>query len=76
MAADTLTSIPVHSEVVRRLRALKTADQTWDTFLIEMAADYVPPGWYHEMERRRKEGEDVPGSTVIQRSRKLAKRGR
>lgn len=75
MAAGTLTSIALHSEVVKRLRALKTADQTWDDFLTDMAEDYTPPGWFNEMERRRRTGKDVSGSTVIRRSRELAKRG-
>jgi hypothetical protein len=76
MASNPLTSIPVHADVVHRLRTLKTADQTWDDFLIEMARDYVPAGWYEEMERRRREGDDVPGRVVLRRSRELARRGR
>jgi hypothetical protein len=76
MVSNPLTSIPVHADVVRRLRSLKTADQTWDTFLTEMAEDYVPPGWYGEMERRRSVGEDAAGPIVLVRSRKLAARGR
>jgi hypothetical protein len=62
--------------VVQRLRSLKTADQTWDEFLLEMAQDYVPPGWYAEMERRRHAGEDASGESVLKRSRELAHRGR
>jgi hypothetical protein len=76
MASNHLTSIPVHADVVRRLRTLKTADQTWDDFLSEMAEDYVPPGWYGEMERRRQSGEDIPAAVVLRRSRELARRGR
>jgi len=76
MASNPLTSIPVHSDVVRRLRTLKTADQTWDAFLSEMAEDYAPPGWYAEMERRRHGGVDVPGERIIRRSRQRAKQGR
>jgi hypothetical protein len=75
MASNPLTSIPVHADVVRRLRTLKTADQTWDDFLREMAEDYVPPGWYEEMERRRRVGQDIPGTGVLRRSRELARRG-
>ncbi|HLM90640.1 MAG TPA: hypothetical protein VK424_01085 [Thermoplasmata archaeon] len=41
-----------------------------------MAEDYVPPGWYTEMERRRIEGPDVAGTAVLARSRELATRGR
>jgi len=75
MASNPLTSIPVHADVVRRLRSLKTADQTWETFLTEMAEEYVPPGWYGEMERRKVDGKDVAGREVLARSRGLAARG-
>jgi hypothetical protein len=76
MAGGPLTSIPGHAEVVRHLRSLKTADQTWDEFLTEMAEDYVPPGWYAETERRRIEGPDVTETAVFARSRELATHGR
>lgn len=75
MASQSLTSIPVHSNVVRRLRSLKSADQTWDDFLMDMADDYIPPGWYDEIERRRGPGHDVPMAKVLQRSRNLASKG-
>jgi hypothetical protein len=75
MASNPLTSIPVHSNVVRRLRSLKTADQTWDDFLLEMAEDHVPPGWYAELERRRTVGVDVAGPEVLRRSRAKARSG-
>lgn len=76
MASNPLTSIPVHSDTVRRLRSLKTADQTWDALLSEMADDYVPTAWYELMERRRSAGRDVPGEQVLARSRRRALRGR
>jgi hypothetical protein len=75
MASNPLTSIPVHSDVVRRLRSLKTADQTWDDFLSEMADDHVPPGWYAELERRREGGLDIPGPEVLRRSKAKARSG-
>ncbi len=75
MAESSLTSIPVHSNVVRRLRSLKSADQTWDDFLMDMADDYVPPGWYDEIERRRGPGVDIPMDQVLQRSRELLRKG-
>jgi hypothetical protein len=75
MASSPLTSIPVHSSVVRRLRSLKSADQTWDEFLTDMADDYVPPGWYDEIERRRGPGIDVPMDQVLRQSRRLAASG-
>lgn len=74
MASHSLTSIPVHSDVVQRLRTLKSADQTWDDFLMDMADDYVPPGWYSEIERRRGPGVDIPMEDVLRRSRQLAKK--
>jgi hypothetical protein len=40
-AANALMTIPVHSEVVKRLRSWKTAEQTWDAFLLELARDYA-----------------------------------
>jgi len=76
MATGTLTTIPVHAEVLRRLRTLKTADQTWDTFLLEMAEDYTPPGWYAELERRRVQGADIEGREVIRKSRAMARHGK
>ncbi len=76
MANSTLTSIPVHSNVVRRLRSIKSADQTWDDFLMDMADDYAPPGWYAELDRRRGPGVDVPMKDVIRRSRELAAKGK
>jgi len=76
MASHSLTSIPVHSDVVRRLRSLKSADQTWDDFLTDMADDYVPPGWYDEIERRRGPGVDLPMEDVLRRSRELASKGK
>lgn len=75
MGSSPLTSIPVHSDVVRRLRTLKSADQTWDQFLMDMADDYVPPGWYEEIERRRGPGLDVPMEDVLRKSRRLAAKG-
>jgi hypothetical protein len=75
MASNPLTSIPVHSDVVRRLRSLKTADQTWDEFLLEMAEDHVPAGWYAEVERRRTEGANIAGPVVLHRSRANARKG-
>ncbi|MDE1822599.1 MAG: hypothetical protein KGJ23_12300 [Euryarchaeota archaeon] len=75
MATDRLSSIPAHAHVIERLQKLKTANQTWDRFLLDMAEDYLPPGWYEEMERRRGSGVDVRGSEVLRRSRAQAKKG-
>jgi hypothetical protein len=77
VASNTLTTIPVHSDVVRRLRSLKTADQTWDDFLLEMASDYVPRSWIEELERRAREStvSDTSGEEVFRRSQ-AARRSR
>lgn len=76
MGGGALTSIPVHSDVVSRLKSLKSADQTWDEFLMDMADDYIPPGWYDEIERRRGPGVDIPMGQLMQRSRELASKGK
>ena len=40
MAADVhFTSIPIHHSTLRALRGVKTADQTWDDFLLALADD-------------------------------------
>ena len=64
-----MTPIRVRSELAKRLRALKTADQTWDELLSDMAEGYAPPGWYAELECRRVTGIDLPGLKVIRQSR-------
>lgn len=76
MAAQAPISIPVHSHVVRRLKSLKGANQTWDDFLMDMAEDYVPAGWYAEIERRRSQGADVSMEQVLRRSHAVARKGR
>lgn len=76
MASNALTSIPVHQDVVRRLRSLKSSDQTWDDFLLEMVDDYVPRAWIEELERRANEAnsEDIPGDQVLRESAAKARR--
>lgn len=73
MASNAITTIPVHSDVVRRLRSLKTADQTWDDLLLEMAEDYVPRFWVEELERRARDAaaDDVPAEVVFRKSEKV-----
>jgi len=73
MASNTLTTIPVHAEVVKRLRTLKTADQTWDDFLLELASDYVPRSWVEELERRSRTSasKDIAGDDVFHQSRSM-----
>ena len=76
MSVNPMTSIPVHSDVLRHLRERKTGGKTWDQFLLELAEDYDPPGWIAEMERRRKHGRDVPGDSVLRFHAKLRRQGR
>lgn len=66
-----LTSITLHTDVLHRLQDLKTANQTWDDFLLELTRDYVPRAWIEELERRAREPveRDVPGDQVLRRSR-------
>ncbi len=52
MASKRLTPTPVYSAVVRRLNALTVVNHTWDGFLTDMAEEYVPPGWYEEIDWR------------------------
>lgn len=58
-----LTSISLHSAVWHRLHGLKTANQTWDDFLLELSRDCVPRSWVEELERRAQDplANDVPG---------------
>jgi hypothetical protein len=56
MAENALTSIPVHTDVLRRLQSYKTGGKTWDQFLSELLEDYDPPEWLAEIERRRGRG--------------------
>ena len=51
---DAVTSIPVHQSTLRALRSAKTADQTWDDFLISLADDYISPNLRRELDRRLK----------------------
>ncbi len=74
MTGSSRTSIPVDSNVMRRLRSLKSADQTWDVFLMDMADDYVPLGWYAEIELRRGVGVDIPMDQVLQQSRGIQRK--
>jgi hypothetical protein len=71
-----MTSIPVHTDVLRRLQARKMGDKTWDEFLLDLAEDYDPPEWIEEMERRRGRGRDVSSATIERLHEALKRRGR
>jgi hypothetical protein len=50
--SDSITSIPLHQSTLSALRAAKSADQTWDDFLLALADDYIPPNLKRELDRR------------------------
>lgn len=75
MAGQSLTSVRVRFDVVRRLRTLKSTDQTWDDFLMGMPDVYVRPGWHAELAVGRGPGIDSLFRGLLKRSRALAKAG-
>ena len=65
MAADkAFTSIPIHHSTLQALRGVKTADQTWDDFLLALADDYLSPALRRELDRRLATEEIIPGAAV------------
>lgn len=66
-----VTSITVHTDILEKLQERKTANQTWDEFLLALLEDYVPRAWVEELERRARDpvALDVPGDAVLRRSR-------
>ncbi len=71
-----MTSIPVHSDVLRHLQARKTGGKTWDEFLLDLVEDYDPPEWIDELERRRRSGRDVSAATIERLHSELKRQGR
>lgn len=61
---DAFSSIPVHRSTIRALQGVKTADQTWDDFLMALADDYISPGLRNELDRRIASEEVVDGATM------------
>lgn len=61
---DSVTSIPVHQSTVRALRGVKSADQTWDDFLMALADDYLSPTLKRELDRRLRSEEIIPGADM------------
>lgn len=61
---DVVSSIPVHRSTIRALQGVKTADQTWDDFLMALADDYLSPSLRRELDRRLSSEEVVPGVTM------------
>jgi hypothetical protein len=76
MSASKMTSIPVHSEVLKELQARKTGGKTWDMFLLELLEDYDPPEWVTELEARRKKGRWLPAGDLDRVHEELRQRGR
>ena len=61
---DPITSIPVHQATLRALRGAKSADQTWDDFLLALADDYIAPALRRELDRRIVTERIVPGADM------------
>ena len=61
---DSVTSIPVHHSTLQALRGVKTAEQTWDDFLLALADDYLSPALKRELDRRIATEEIIPGATM------------
>lgn len=61
---DPFSSIPVHRSTIRALQGVKTADQTWDDFLMSLADDYISPSLRRELDRRLKTEEVVSGASM------------
>jgi hypothetical protein len=76
MSAGKMTSIPVHSDVLKELQARKTGGRTWDEFLLELLEDYDPPEWLAELEKRRRQGAWLPAGELERIHAGLLKNGR
>lgn len=62
--SDSFSSIPVHRSTIRALQSVKTADQTWDDFLMALADDYISPSLQRELDRRLRSEEIVSGASM------------
>lgn len=76
MRIGKMTSIPVHTGVLKELQARKTGGRTWDEFLLELLEEYDPPEWLEELERRRKKGAWLPAGELDRIHAELAKNRR
>lgn len=61
---DPFSSIPVHRSTIRALQGVKTAEQTWDDFLIALADDYISPSLRRALDRRLATEDVVPGASM------------
>lgn len=52
--ADPITSIPAHASTVDLLQRLKRPKESWDTFLLSLFEEELPPETVAELDRRRK----------------------
>lgn len=76
MSTGRMTSIPVHSEVLRELQAKKTGAKTWDQFLLELLDEYDPPEWLTELEERRKRGRWLRAGELERVHEELLRKGK
>lgn len=51
--ADPITSIPAHASTVAVLQRLKRPKESWDTFLLSLFEEELPPETIAELDRRR-----------------------
>jgi hypothetical protein len=61
---DAVTSIPVHQSTLRALRGAKSAEQTWDDFLMALADDFISPTLRSELDRRIAAERIIPGAEM------------
>jgi hypothetical protein len=61
---DAVTSIPVHQSTLRALRGSKTANQTWDDFLLALADDFISPSLRADLDRRLRTERIVAGADM------------
>lgn len=61
---DAVTSIPVHQSTLRALRGSKTANQTWDDFLLALADDFISPSLRADLDRRLRSERIVAGADM------------
>ena len=62
--SDAVTRIPVHQSTLRALRATKTANQTWDDFLLALADDFISPSLRADLDRRLRSERIVRGADM------------
>jgi hypothetical protein len=73
-----MTSLSIHRSTLKDLQELKTGAETWDGFLVRLAAFYentLTPELRTEL-RRRVRGPRIPLGEVLRQHEELKRRGR